>query len=366
MGGKRRARNRSGLVTPSARRTIDIDGQVVSPGERRVIRVPVLTDLDGSEITLHIHVVVGASPGPVFVMHAALHGSEWLSAEIIGQVLVSLDPAEMSGAVLALPVGNPLTLASRTRNMRDESDSADLNRAFGNEQAWITDQLARAIATHLLKHADAMLDFHCGLWGAAMGSVTCGRDFTKPGLVEQAFLMARAFGLTHFRRSEFVTRFPGPKSAVAYAGEVLGIPGIASEVGGAGFDPELEAVWMQTNVRGVRNVLQHLGILPGRPPIPDRVFIFERVVRVNPTVAGMLEPVFAPEDLMTREVGAGELLGRVRSPYTFEVVEELRSPCRGLVDMVARHYPVRPGDWAYLVVDLDHPGSRWLGPGEMP
>jgi predicted deacylase len=345
---------------------ITINGQSVGRGERRVVRVPVFTDLDGGEIALFIHAVVGAKPGPVFALHAGLHGSEWQSAEIVGRVLESLDPAEMSGTVLGLPVGSPPTLASRTRNMRDESDSADLNRAFGNEQAWITDQLARAITTHLLKHANAMMDFHCGLWGAAMGSVTCGRDFKKPGLAEQAFLMARAFGLTHLRRSDFVTRFPGPKSAVAYAGEVLGIPGIISEVGGAGFGTELEEAWLQTNVRGVRNVLQHLGILPGGPPASRKVMIFERVVRVNPTIAGMLEPVFKPEDMMKREVQAGELLGRVWSPYTFEVIEELRAPCRGLVDMVGRDYPVRPGDWAYLVVDLDHPGSRWIEPNQMP
>jgi predicted deacylase len=355
-------------MTPAPQtRTIAINGHAVARGERRVIRVPVLTDLDGGEIALYIHAVVGAKPGPVFALHAGLHGSEWQSAEIVGRVLATLDPAEMSGAVLALPVGSPPTLASRTRNMRDESDSADLNRAFGNEQAWITDQLARAIATHLLKHADAMMDFHCGLWGAAMGSVTCVRDFTKPGLAERSFLMARAFGLKHFRRSDFVTRFPGPKSAVAYAGEVLGIPGFASEVGGAGFGHALEEAWLDTNVRGVRNVLQHLGILPGgEPPVSDKVMIFERVVRVNPTIAGMLEPVFKPEDMMKREVKAGELLGRVWSPYTFEILEELRAPCRGLVDMVARDYPVRPGDWAYLVVDLDHAGSRWLGPNELP
>jgi hypothetical protein len=56
----------------------------------------------------------------------------------------------------------------------------------------------------------------------------------------------------------------------------------------------------------------------------------------------------------------------VWSPYTFEVVEELRAPFRGLVDMVGRPYPVRPGDWAYLMVVLDHPGTRWLEAGEMP
>ncbi|MGQ0568844.1 MAG: succinylglutamate desuccinylase/aspartoacylase family protein [Armatimonadota bacterium] len=343
-----------------------INGQVVPHGQRSQVRVPVLTDLDGSEIALHIHAVVGARPGPVLAMHAALHGSEWQSAEIIRRVLEGLDPMEMAGAVLAVPVGNPVALASLTRNVRDESDSSDLNRAFGNEQNWLVYQLARALATHLLAHASALMDFHCGLWGAAMGSVTCGRDFKDPSVSERGFLMARAFGLPHVRRADLATRFPGPKSAVGYAGQALGIPGIISEVGGAGFDPQLEEAWLQTNVRGVRGVLQQLGILPGRPPMPDRVMVFERVQRVNPSIGGMLEPFFPPDGIMTREVQAGELLGRVWSPYTFDVVEELRAPIRGLVDMVARPYPVRPGDWAYLMVDLNHSGTRSLGADELP
>ncbi|MDR7454296.1 MAG: succinylglutamate desuccinylase/aspartoacylase family protein [Armatimonadota bacterium] len=345
---------------------IRIAERTMPRGERTHVAVPVLTDLDGSEVALHIHAVVGAAPGPVLALLAAQHGSEWLSAEIVRRIVDTLDPKAMAGAVLAVPVANPVALATLTRNVRDESDSPDLNRAFGTEQAWIADQLALAVTTHVLSHADAVVDFHCGLWGAAMGSVTCGRDYKDPTVSERAFQMARAFGLPHIRRSDFATRFPGPRSAVGYAGQVLGIPGIASEVGGAGFDPELEEAWLQTNVRGVHGVLQYLGILPGQPPVPDRVMIFERVQRINPTCGGMLEPVFPPEDLMRREVPAGALLGRVWSPYTFEVLEELRAPFRGLVDMVGRHYPVRPGDWAYLMVDLDHPGTRWLGANEMP
>jgi len=122
-------------------------------GPAGMVRVPVVTDLDGSEISLYIHAVVGVEPGPVLAMHTALHGSEWQSAEITMRVLASLDPSRMSGAVLGLPIGNPIALASRNRNTRDESDSPDLNRAFGGQETWLTDQLARAITTHLLSHA---------------------------------------------------------------------------------------------------------------------------------------------------------------------------------------------------------------------
>jgi predicted deacylase len=113
-------------------------------------------------------------------------------------------------------------------------------------------------------------------------------------------------------------------------------------------------------------VLQELGVLAGPPPRADRVLIFDRVTRVNPSTAGIIEPVFKPEDMMRVEVARGTLLGRVWSPYTFEVVEELRAPVRGLVDMACRDYPVRPGDWAYIMVDLDADGTRWVDQGVAP
>lgn len=354
------------MGTLKERREIRLNGQTMARGRHGVARIPVLTDLDGCEIELVIHAVVGARPGPVLALHTGLHGSEWQAVEISRRIVESLDPAEMSGAVLALPVANPIALASRTRNLRDESDSPDLNRSFGGEQTWIADQLGRAIVSELYANADAVIDFHSGLWGAAMGSVTCGRDFSDASVSERGYRMARAFGLPHIRRSDFVTKFPGPKSSVGHAGQVLGIPGIISEIGGVGFDPTLEEEWAMTTVRGVRGVMQELGILAGAPPVADRILVFDTVRRVNPSNGGFIEPIFPAAELMSREVRPDELLGRVWSPYTFEVTEELRSPVRGLVDMVPREYPARPGDWAYLVVDLDSPGNRSLGPNDLP
>jgi predicted deacylase len=273
----------------------------------------------------------------------------------------------MRGAFLALPVANPIAFSSRTRNLRDESDSPDLNRSFNGEQTWLADQLGRAISTHLLAHADALIDFHCGLWGAAMHSVTVGKDFSSPDVSRRSFDMARSFGLPFVRYTDLATRFPGPRSSVGYAGQVLGVPSIVVEVGGAGFDPATEQRWLRTNVDGVLGVMQGLGILPQtHRSLPDRLLVFERVQRVNPTHGGMLEPIFPAEDMMVREVQAGEVLGRVWSPYTFEVLEELRSPFRGLIDMAPRLYPARPGDWGYLVVDLDAPSTRWIGRDEAP
>ena len=346
--------------------SITINGAPMPTGHHSIVSVPVLTDLDGSEISITIHAVVGARPGPVLAMHTALHGSEWLAAEVTREVVEGLNPAEMSGALLAVPIANPIAFASGTRNLRDESDSPDLNRSFGGEQTWIADQLAAAITREVYRNADAVIDFHCGIWGSTMGSVTCGRDFQDPAVSEQAYRLARAFGQSHVRRGDLATKFPGPKSGIGYAGQVVGIPGIISEIGGSGFAQEVEVGRTRQNDDGVRAVMMELGILPGKPRIADRILVFDTVRRVNPSSGGFVEPVFPVEEMMRTEVQPGELLGRVWSPYTFEVLEELRAPVRGLVDMAAREYPARPGDWAYILVDLDSPGNRWVGPDELP
>ncbi|HEX6947132.1 MAG TPA: succinylglutamate desuccinylase/aspartoacylase family protein [Acidimicrobiia bacterium] len=343
-----------------------VAGEIAPMGTKTVIEVPVFVDLSDAEINLVLHAVVGVEPGPVLGLHTGTHGSEWASVDITRRLVKELDPATMKGAVLALPVANPVAFGTQTRNTRDESDSPDLNRSFGGQQTWIADQLARAIADHLYTHVDALIDFHSGIWGSTMGSVTCGRDFDDPAVSEAAYRMARAFGLGHVRRGDLVTRFPGPKSGVGFAGQSHGVPGIISEIGGAGFDPAVEAAWSDRNHRGILGVMRELGILDGVPDIPDEVLIFDSVLRVNPAQGGIVEPVFPVEGLMSQEVQPGEVLGVVWSPYTFEIVEELVSPVRGLVDMTCRQYPVRPGDWAFIVVDLDAPGTRILSREEMP
>ncbi len=346
--------------------TLQIAGTHMPRGRTTHVRVPVLTDLDGSDIALHVHVIAGVRPGPTLAVVTVLHGGEWQAVDISLALLDRLDPAEMSGNLIVVPIANPLAFATGTRNIVDESDSPDLNRSFGGEQAWLADQLGRAIVDHALSHADAVLDFHSGLWGGTMGSVTCGRDYADPAVSQRSYELARAFGRPHVRRGDLATRFPGPKSMVGYAGQVLGIPGAISEIGGTGFAPEIEAQWLEDNVAGVRGVMQELGILDGDPPRAAEVLVFDAVRRVNPTIGGMLEPVFPPEGMMRDVAEQGDLLGRVWSPYTLDVVEELRAPVRGLVDMVPRPYPVRPGDWAYLMLDLDAPGTRTVVGDELP
>lgn len=320
--------------------------------------VPVTIDLDDTPLELRTTVVVGARPGPTLLVTSTLHGIEWLSIEVVNRLVDSLDPRALAGAVIALPVANQQAFGQLSRNTPDHSDNADLNRVFPGAETWITEQLATAIATKLLPHCNAVVDYHFGSWGHAMGSITYGSDYPDASVVERSRAMALAYGWPLVRSGPIATRFPGPRSLVGYAGTILGLPSLIGGVGGAGFGLDIEEEWLRLNVRGTRGAMTVLGMLDEEPPRAKPFLDFQLMRRVNPRIAGMFYPV-RPREELGREVTEGEVLGRVLDPYSFAEREVLRAPCDGYLMYMARWQPVRPGDWAFGVIDKHHPATRW-------
>ena len=134
--------------------------------------------------------------------------------------------------------------------------------------------------------------------------------------------MVAALGLPAVRRADIVTGYTGPRSLVGYAAEQHGTPGVIVELGGAGFGVHLELVWRDRLLAGVQGVMQALGMTMDKPPELVDSTSYRRTIRVNPRNGGLLLPHIGGEALGTM-VGAGELLGTLVSPHTFEVLEEL-------------------------------------------
>lgn len=329
---------------------------------RQVHRVPVTIDLSGAEVTLVFHEVIGRRDGPTLAVLAGLHGSEWLTVEIIRRVLSRSELQFLSGRILALPVGNPVAFNHLTRNTPlDESDAPDLNRIFPGRRVTVTELLAKAITQHVLGRCQYLVDMHLGIWGSTWYSVGWPKDLPDDATVRQAGVMAQAFGcplIYHQRLAEY----PGSQSAAGYAGMNLGVVPIHVEIGGAGFAPEVEERWIEMNVAGLLSTMRAIGMLDGMPIRLDRYLHYKHFVRIEPSVGGYLYPAVGP-DALGSEVPAGTVAGRVVSPYTFEELEVLRTPVRGVWRQVARPYPVRPGSWGFAVADIEEEGVGW-GPAQ--
>lgn len=336
---------------------LTIYGKKIERGQHTVVRVPLTVDLDDNTVTLTVHAVAGSKPGPTLAITSVLHGEDWQTIEVIRRLLARLKPADMTGTLLVVPVGNPLALAQLTRVTPDGTDTPDLNRIFPGAHKTIADQLARAIATEVMAPADALIDFHSGMWGATHGMVIQGIGFPDAGVNDACRAMARAFGWPSINENKFVQNVSTRTSSGYFAG-VLGKPSITPEIGGSGFDRALEDVWIDAKVDGTLNVMKHMGILADKPATPEKYLVWQKHWWVNPSKGGYLVPAVQPERLNT-DVAKGELLGTIVSPYSFEEIERLEAPGRGSIYYIGRPYPMRPGRWAFGVVDLDDPNTRW-------
>lgn len=347
-------------MTTSSQAELVIGGQTTAPGTKQVVRLPVTVGLNGAELGLYVHVVRGRRPGPVLAMLSGMHGGEWFSTETVRRLLAGVDPTTLSGSLLVLPVVNAPSLVLNTRNIPDESDSPDLNRIFPGPLTWTSDQIIGTLSRQVLPHATHLMDFHMGPYGSAFMDMLVGADFPKDGLSDECERLALLFGSPIVRRANVMAGFPGPRSSIGYASGVLGIPTIAVEMGGLGFGPRQENVWHRMALNGIRAVMKAIGMLDEAPdPRPKRQLVYGTSVRVNPSTGGILRSYFGGDKLGV-EVTRGTLLGEVVSPYTFEVLEELRAPVNGLLFYVARSYPVHPGDWAFGVASTEDGKARWI------
>ncbi len=330
-----------------------------SPGHHQV-QIPVTVDLNGQAISITAHALVGAGDGPTLLLLSGVHGNEWGHIEFLSRFVRDFDPKGVRGTVLVVPTANSSALGVLARAVPDDSDQPDVNRSFpgeGRRFTWLAEQLATTLATEFISRADAVLDFHLGIWGATMGSTIVGTDYSDPGVNQKCMDLALVFGTPLIFASRVVGSFPGPRSLLGYAAQVASVPVAGSMLGGTGFAPELEASWQADNLRGINNVMAHLGMTDGTPALPSSYLRYATVERVNPRTGGLLMPE-RPTDTFGRPVAKGELLGTVISPYGLDVIEELRSPMDGFLAYWARSYPVHPGDWSFGVIPADHAGTE--------
>ncbi len=343
----------------------------LKPGQRGVTRLPVTRLLVGTELALPVVVVHGEKPGPVLGITCAIHGGEHFPIQIVRRVLQELDTALLRGTVAAVPVANPVTFASRSRIvLEDDIDFGNMNRvfpgvrakpAFGSGESHpsdrtVSEMMAAALNDQFLSRVTHYVDFHCHM--ESVGLVKTIRGDNLEGTVrEVSYGMNRAMDLELTHEHHF--------SANTASGTAVqrGIPTCVAEIGGGGalaLATEKKAV--ERGVRGVRNVMTYLGMLPGKPEPAHRLLLFHQAPHVRPTVGGYLLTRYDPTSLFSGdrlgvEVRKGELLGTVFDPYTFEPLEDITSPADGILYMARRSGPVDPGAHAYAVGSLQ--GAEW-------
>lgn len=303
---------------------------------RQYEEIPVTTLASGQRLTLPLHRLTGAQAGPTLGITALVHGDEPLPLAALRKFVGEIDLARLKGTLLVIPVANPLAYEGQSRHT--PHDGINLNRYFpGLADGYVTEQIANAIVTKFLPQVQFLIDLHSG--------------GTYP-VVDYAYLskirpeMSFAFG------TNLLYDGPGYRGTLSGTAEEQKIPTVVVELGGGSYASDSH--YIQSGVRGIYNVMKHLGMWDSTPEVPTKQTVVKQMAVIHPHVGGVLYPETGLDQL-GKIVPGGTVLGRVYSPYTFEEIEVLQAPFERnytilLRGMIAR---VNPGDFAYMCANAD-------------
>jgi uncharacterized protein len=198
----------------------------------------------------------GAEPGPILFINAGLHGAEYPAIEAVVRLGKTLDPANICGTVILMPVLNLPAFRNRTPFVCPV-DNVNPNRVFpGDPNGSYSEQMVHALINEFVVHADAYIDLHGGDIPEALVPFTicrCGSEAVDLKSKE----MAMAFGLPYVLTvSKPVQATKGSSSYVAAAER--GVPAILAEAGGVG---QLQEDAVELLMDGVVRVMRHLKML---------------------------------------------------------------------------------------------------------
>lgn len=303
-------------------------GQSVKPGTRAELRWASGQSFDGTVVTTPVIVVHGSTVGPRICLTAAVHGDELNGIEIIRRLMNELDPVEMSGTVIGVPIVNFLGYARGSRYLPDRRD---LNRYFpGSTTGSAASRIAHSFFNEVAVNCQALVDFHTGSFDRKNLPQVRG-DLRIPAVLE----FSRGFGATAVLHS------PGARGMLRRAAVEAGIPAITFEVGSP---MRLEPAEIDHAVQALHTLLHKMGMTRSFRMWAEPQALFYSAKWVRSDAGGML---FSEVNLGDR-VRVGQRLGKVVDPVQ-NSERAIVSPVQGKLIGMALNQIVLPGFATYHI-----------------
>jgi len=306
------------------------------PGSRSDRLVSYAVNEDGSHETFPLIVIRGAAPGPTMALTAGIHGDEYEGPAALWKLADAIDPADLKGQLLIVPIANPRAFAAGTRT--SPVDGENLARIFpGKADGTLSHRLAAALMTTVIDNADLLIDSHSGGVRLAFLPVAGfyeGGDIA-PDVAARSLQIARQMGIA------FLWQLPQVAGVLSFEAARRGVAVCGAEIGGRGNCLPADA---ENYLGAYLSVLAHQGMIDPVHKRPETTACLEGDWKQTPK-GGYLETIVA----LGQRVAEGQPLARLYDPLG-GVTTEFRSHLDGIVMAVRHLNSVVPGDLATCVV----------------
>ena len=316
-----------------------------APGQKATGFLEVPAGVDPAT-SIPVVVVNGAKPGKVLALVSGAHGTEYASIIAIEKLIVAIDPAQLSGTVILVPLVNIPSFAQKVPHV-NPVDNKSMNRFYpGKADGTQTERASFLITKEIVDRCDYLIDYHGGdldeslrpyaYWGPT------GREL-QDHISRQ---MVLAFGLDHIIIWSERPTDPAATRYLDNTASVHGKPSIVVEAGHAG---TVESDDVALLVNGTLSTMRALRMLPGEAHFIENPVWLEKVVDVTAFPEDSADPkasqlgIFYPLVKRGTYVAAGMKLGTV-TDFFGKVIAVPRAPVSGVILHVNALPTLKKGD----------------------
>jgi len=285
-----------------------------------VIQVPAGTDA-GTNIP--VAVIHGRTSGPVLALVAGAHGTEYASIIALEKLIGQLDPIQISGTVIIVPLVNLASFEQKIAHI-NPIDGKNMNRMYpGRMDGTQTDRASYLITKQVVEPCDHLIDLHGGDLDESLRPYSY---WTVSGSAEQdarSREMALAFGLDHIIISADRPKDPNASRYLENTATTRGKPSLTAEAGHAG---TVETDDVNALVNGCLSVMRYLKMLPGQPTKVERPVWIGQLYAVASEQTGMFYSLVKRGTFVEK----GMKIGYV-TDYVGRLLVDVRAPEAGVM-----------------------------------
>jgi predicted deacylase len=306
-----------------------------APGQKAtgLLEVPAGVD-PGTNIP--VAVVNGAKPGPVLALVSGAHGTEYASIIALETLILELDPSQLTGTVIILPLVNLPSFEQKVPHI-NPVDKKSMNRFYpGKKDGTQTERASFLITKEVVDRCDYLIDFHGGDLDESLRPYAY---WVLSGNVKQDAIskeMALAFGLDHIIISDDRPKDLNATKYLDNTAVMRGKPAVTVEAGYAGI---VETDDVALLAQGTLSVMRYLKMLPGEPRSIEHPVWIQSLSDLSSPETG----IFYPLVKRGTYVQEGMNLGYV-TDYVGKILFEARAPVSGVVLHICAVPSMKKGD----------------------
>jgi predicted deacylase len=323
------------VASGAAQSSFTVGTAVAAAGKKATGAIEVPAGVDAAT-SIPVVVIHGSRPGPVLALVSGAHGTEYASIIALEKLIQSLDPAQVSGTVVIVPLVNIQSFEQKVPHV-NPVDGKSMNRFYpGKADGTQTERASWLITKQVVERCDFLIDYHGGDLDENLRPYAY---WPKSGNAKQDTItrdMVLAFGLdTNIVWSDR-PKDPNASRYLDNTANTRGKPAIAVE---AGYSGTVQADDVQLLVNGTLNVMRYLKMLPGAPAMIDHPVWIGKI----DTLASERPGIFYPLVQRGTYVAEGMKIGYV-TDFFGNIVYEALAPSAGVVLYICGVPSMKKGD----------------------